>query len=177
MRFMAPQGTAQRLWRNLVLRGSTRSRWLRRRVNSGRLAEPFTYPTSPIVEPGPDDPALPRHGAVAPDAPLSDGGRLKELLGSSFVVLVADGSPDISRALKAATWPVPVEVVAGDGLDPIYGAAGPRAWVVRPDGHLASSSSLAEKSADTPVEVRLTEMVGRTAGRGRGLRARLRESA
>ena len=171
MRFMAPQGAAQRLWRNLVLRGSTRSRWLRKRVNSGRLAEPFAYPTSLFVEPGPDDPALPRHGAVAPDARLTDGSRLKERFGSSFVVLLAGASPEIARALEAAAWPISVEVVADGGLEPVYGAAGPRAWVVRPDGHLASSLSLGDQD-DTPVEARLAEMVGRAAGRWRGLRAR-----
>lgn len=176
MRFMAPQGTAQRLWRNLVLRGSTQFRWLRRRVNSGRLAEPFTYPTSPIVQAGPADPALPRNGAVAPDSRLSDGSRLRERFGSSFVVLLAGGSREVARALKGAAWPVPVEVIADDVLEPVYGAAGPRAWIVRPDGHLASSLSLTEQD-DTSVEVRLAERVGRAAGRGRGLRARLRESA
>ena len=175
MRFMAPQGTAQRLWRNLVLRGSTQSRWLRRRVNSGRLAEPFAYLTSPIVEPGPADPALPRHGAVAPDAPLGEGGRLKERFGSSFVVLLAGASPDVARALKTGSWSAPVEVIGDDALMPVYGAAGPRAWIVRPDGHLASSLSVADED-DTPVEERLAEMVGRAAGRGRGLRTRLRET-
>jgi 3-(3-hydroxy-phenyl)propionate hydroxylase len=176
MRFMAPQGIAQRLWRNFVLRGSTRSRWLRRRVNSGRLAEAFAYPASPNVDPGPDDRMLPRHGAVAPDARLRDGSRLKARLGSSFVVLLADVAPKARTAVETATWPVPVEVIADEGLTAVYGASGPRAWVVRPDGHLASSLSLAGQD-DTAVEVHLAEMVERAAGRVRGLRARPGESA
>jgi 2-polyprenyl-6-methoxyphenol hydroxylase-like FAD-dependent oxidoreductase len=167
MRFMAPQGTPQRLWRNLVLRGSTRFGWFRRRVNSGKLAEPFAYAASPIVEPGPEDPSLPRHGAVAPDARLGDGTRLKERFGSTFVVLVAGASPDVARALGAPSWPVPVEVITDEALTAFYGAAGPRAWIVRPDGHLASSLSLADAEAGS-VPTRLADMVARAAGRGRG---------
>jgi hypothetical protein len=69
-----------------------------------------------------------------------------------------------------------VEVIADQALSAIYGSSGPRAWIVRPDGHLASSLSIAEEG-DSPLEARLAEMVGRAAGRGRGLRARLEESA
>jgi 2-polyprenyl-6-methoxyphenol hydroxylase-like FAD-dependent oxidoreductase len=43
MRFMAPPTPLHRLARNVVLRGSLRSAFLRRRVNSGRLAEPAVY--------------------------------------------------------------------------------------------------------------------------------------
>jgi len=167
MRFMAPQRRLQRVWRNLVLRGSTRFRWLRRRVNSGKLAEPFAYAASPIVDHGPEDPSLPRHGAVAPDARLGDGTRLKERFGSSFVVLMAGALPHASFVDDSASWPVPVEVIADEGLTAVYGAAGPRAWIVRPDGHLASSLSLTD-AAPGSVFARLAEMVGRAAGRGRG---------
>jgi 2-polyprenyl-6-methoxyphenol hydroxylase-like FAD-dependent oxidoreductase len=168
MRFMAPNRTWQRLWRNMVLRASTRFGMLRKRVNSGRLAEPFSYLPSPIVDPGPQDPSLPRHGAVAPDATLSDGTRLKERFGSSFVVLLAGMPGNAALAVGgAAAWPVTVEVVADDGLIATYGAAGPRAWIVRPDGHIASSLPLAEEM-DASVVARLAEMVGRAAGRRRG---------
>ena len=43
MRFMAPPTRAHRLVRNLILRGSVHSRALRRRVDSGKLAEPARY--------------------------------------------------------------------------------------------------------------------------------------
>ncbi len=46
MRFLAPHGPVRRAWRNLVLRLAPRSAWFRRRVNSGRLAEPATYAVS-----------------------------------------------------------------------------------------------------------------------------------
>jgi 3-(3-hydroxy-phenyl)propionate hydroxylase len=43
MRFMAPPTPLHRLARNVILRGSLRSTFLRRRVDSGRLAEPAVY--------------------------------------------------------------------------------------------------------------------------------------
>jgi 2-polyprenyl-6-methoxyphenol hydroxylase-like FAD-dependent oxidoreductase len=43
MRFMAPPTPLHRLVRDAILRGSLRSGVLRRRVNSGRLAEPAVY--------------------------------------------------------------------------------------------------------------------------------------
>ena len=49
MRFMAPPTAAHRLLRNAILRGSVRSRRLRARVNSGRLAERAVYEGEPPV--------------------------------------------------------------------------------------------------------------------------------
>ena len=119
MRFMAPHGIARRAWRDLVLRLAPRSAWFRGRVNSGQLAEPARYPA-----PGPDDASLPRHGSVAPDLALPAGGRLRGKLGHGFVLLVP----------RPVDSPVPV-VVVGPGTT--YGDE--RAWLVRPDGYLASS--------------------------------------
>ncbi len=125
MRFMAPHGALRRAWRNLVLRMAPRSSWFRRRVNSGRLAEPATY----AVEGQPSG-AL-RLGSVAPDVPLPGGGRLRDRLGRSFVAVVPGGMDTTDR----------VEVVAIEASTP-YGAG--RAWLVRPDGHLAASVSMGE---------------------------------
>ena len=85
MRFLAPHGPVRRAWRNLVLRLAPRSAWFRRRVNSGRLAEPATYA---IAGAGPPEPGLPVLGSVAPDASLPDGGRLRDRLGRGFVAVV-----------------------------------------------------------------------------------------
>jgi 2-polyprenyl-6-methoxyphenol hydroxylase-like FAD-dependent oxidoreductase len=49
MRFMAPPTPLHRLARNVVLRGSVRSRALRRRVDSGKLAVPAEYGGEPPV--------------------------------------------------------------------------------------------------------------------------------
>ncbi len=137
MRFMVPHGPWARLWRNAVLTGSGHLPALRRRVNSGRLAEPFAYAPSRVVAPGPEDSGLPRHGAVAPDLTLSDGTRLKSRFGSGFVVLLAgaDGQP----VRDDGEWPLRPAIVNDPALAPVYAPAGPRAWVVRPDGHLAAS--------------------------------------
>ncbi len=125
MRFMAPHGPARRAWRDLVLRMAPHSAWFRRRVNSGRLAEPATYP---VAGGGPADSVRP--GSVAPDVPLLGGGRLRDRLGRAFVVVVPRMRERAER----------VELVElGDAT--AYGRD--RAWLVRPDGHVAASLPLA----------------------------------
>ena len=133
MRFMAPHGPWRSAWRNLVLRLAPRSAWFRARVNSGRLAEPASYAGLSTVAPGPADPSLPRHGEVAPDMPLSGGGRLRERLGGRGFVVVA------SHPIEAS---VPV-IVIGPGS--VYGDD--RAWLVRPDGYVADSRPLGERGS------------------------------
>lgn len=120
MRFMAPHGLARRAWRNLVLRMAPHSAWFRSKVNSGRLAEPAAYLTT---SPGPADPALPRHGAIAPDVPLPDGGRLRDRLGRGWAWLVPDAAAGADEI--------------GIGPGSIYGAE--RRWLIRPDGYVESS--------------------------------------
>jgi 2-polyprenyl-6-methoxyphenol hydroxylase-like FAD-dependent oxidoreductase len=130
MRFMAPHGPVRRAWRNLVLRMAPRHGWFRRRVDSGRLAEPATYATVGRATDGPE-----RLGAVAPDVPLAEGGRLRDRLGRGFVAVVP-------RAVSPPPHVGLVEV----GLDTAYG--GDRAWLVRPDGHVAASLPLADATPD-----------------------------
>jgi 2-polyprenyl-6-methoxyphenol hydroxylase-like FAD-dependent oxidoreductase len=122
MRFMAPRGLRRRVWRDLVLRLAPRFAWFRSRVNSGRLAEPARYPI-----PGPRDADLPRHGSVAVDLRLPDGGRLRDHLGRGFILL----------APEPLAAPIPVVSI---GRGTAYGDG--RAWLVRPDGYLADSAPL-----------------------------------
>ena len=122
MRFMAPRGVVRRSWRALVLALAPRFAAIRRRVNSGSLAEPARYPAT-----GPDGAGLPRHGSVAPDLLLAGGTRLREGLGSGFVVL----------APRSIDLPQPVIDI---GRATAYGDD--RAWLVRPDGYLADSRPL-----------------------------------
>lgn len=162
MRFMVPHGPLRRAWRDLVLRLSTRSAWFRARVNSGRLAQPFSYAGSPIVAPGPEDPSLPRHGEVAPDVPLPDG-RLRDLLGDGFVVLLAGPAP--APAPPSASVPPAASVVAPDdptgALAGTYAPRGPRGWIIRPDGHLADSAPLAAPADLEGLLARLPRAMGR----------------
>jgi 3-(3-hydroxy-phenyl)propionate hydroxylase len=175
MRFMVPHGPLQRLARNAILRGSVHSAFLRRRVNSGKLSQPFTYDHSPVIAPPHDDDRLPRHGDVAPDAGCAamdgdDGNvsRLREVVGGEFLVLLICRTPPAAAAamaIRAASlsWPAPARIAAvgpetplkdvtvlrdtsGD-LARIYGAAGSRAWLIRPDGHLAGSQPLAGRDS------------------------------
>jgi 2-polyprenyl-6-methoxyphenol hydroxylase-like FAD-dependent oxidoreductase len=173
MRFMVPRGPLRRAVRNAILRGSLRSARLRRMVNSGRLAQPFTYAASPIVVQGPRDPRLPPIGGVVPDAachPVGGEGaptRLRELLGERFVaLLVLHAAPGAAKAAIRASrlaWPAPCDVavvgpearlsgvtVLADPAGEIrraYGAVGPAAFLIRPDGHLAARLALGRPEA------------------------------
>lgn len=170
MRFMVPHGPLRRVARNAVLRGSLRFPAVRRWVNSGRLAQPFVYGASPIVAEDPGLPGLARNGAVAPDLAgraIGGGGdvpvrRLRDLVGDGFLLLLAgfrDGEAAAGTAVRAArlAYPTAVRVVSLDAdrrlrgvevLRPDPGAAAPyaadgqRAWLIRPDGHVAGSAPL-----------------------------------
>ena len=163
MRFMVPHGRLRRLLRNGILRGSLRLPRLRRLVNSGRLAQPFSYADSSIVVAETREERIPEVGGVAPDAAcrlVAEAGtsRLRELFGLGFVVLLVSDSPREAAAIairaSRLAWPAPSEIVAVGPEGPLagvtvladpegeirraYGGAGPSAFLVRPDGHLAA---------------------------------------
>ena len=141
MRFLTPHGPVRRAWRNVVLRMASRSTWFRRRVNSGRLAEPARYAIQ-----GPTDPALPRHGTVAPDVRVPEGGRVRDRMGRGMVLV----------ASRPIGEPVPV-VVVGPGTP--YGVD--RAWLVRPDGYLAGSARLMVAAAWLQPALERVQATGR----------------
>ena len=153
MRFMVPHGAARRAWRNALLRLSEHSPWARRHVNSGRLAQPYSYPRSAFV--GDRAPGLPPPGSLLVDEPLGDGQRLRALTGDGFVALCFDDAPAVDKCR--------VLVVGRDVEDPsgrlhaTYAPDGaPRAWLIRPDGHLAATGPPGE----------LPAMLARALGRG-----------
>jgi 3-(3-hydroxy-phenyl)propionate hydroxylase len=188
MRFMVPHGPLRRAARNAVLRGSLRVAALRRWVNSGRLAEPCVYAGSRVVVAEPLPRGCAAHGSVAPDFECERIGaarrpvpRLRELVGDGFIVLLAvpdDPARAAAAAVRASRLAFPAQarvvavgpdralrdVVVLRPADPAslqpYLAAGPRAWVIRPDGHLAASTSL-----DEPADVdRLPGLVAMAIG-------------
>lgn len=118
MRFMVPKGHWRRARRNTVLRLSPSVPALRRRVNSGRLAQPHVYQASPIVEPD--------NGGVAPDGPLTvivgplGTWRLRELVDTDVVALLVVPSADTVAAVLAGAHlpgdvPSRLVVVTPDG--------------------------------------------------------------
>jgi 3-(3-hydroxy-phenyl)propionate hydroxylase len=195
MRFMVPHGPLRRTARNAILRGSVRFATLRRLVNSGRLSQPYTYDASPVVAPAHDDERLPLHGAVAPDARCTLLGRergverLRDLIGPEFLLLlISRTTPDraAAMAIRAAglAWPAPcrVAVVGADrplrGVSVLhdergelirdYGAAGSRAWLIRPDGHLAGSLALAGRESVDRTPSLMAMAIGAPQGSGAG---------
>jgi 3-(3-hydroxy-phenyl)propionate hydroxylase len=135
MSFMAPPDLVHRLLRNAILRLSAFFPPARRRVDSGKMSEPFVYSGSPLIVPD-DAPtatwneALPVGGRV-PDAPCTlvdaSGDRsefLRHLLGSGFVAFYfcngEEGAGWISaaRALAKAHNGEFVGTGVGAGLRP-----------------------------------------------------------
>lgn len=113
IRFMVPPNRLARWRRQAVLRMSMPFPAVRRRVNSGRMAEPFTYRGSPLVS---GDSANEVLGAFAPDALLEGQGgrsRLRHYFGHSFVVVCfADSRAQLGEYLQAAVDRLPHAVQA-----------------------------------------------------------------
>ncbi|MFI1568164.1 FAD-dependent monooxygenase [Streptomyces sp. NPDC020490] len=162
IRFMVPPSRMRRLARSAVLALSHRLSGARDRVNSGRMAEPYVYADSPLVQSAPGEPLL---GAFARDGIVEADGRrtrLRRLLGDGFVALCF--APDTATAadlvaeVRARPAQPPVRIVVmlpvtaagpppsgaivartGDtDLLAAYGADAGRWWLARPDGHLAA---------------------------------------
>jgi 3-(3-hydroxy-phenyl)propionate hydroxylase len=129
-RFMSPAPGVERVFRDAVLNLAGRAAFARPMVNSGRLSRPCTYRLD-----GADDPRLPatsRPGAVAPDAPLSDGW-LTEALGGGFAVLVL-GQAKAELAGVRILMPKLTEVLRQRYL----GATDRAVYLIRPDQVVAA---------------------------------------
>ncbi|MGI8872900.1 MAG: FAD-dependent monooxygenase [Egibacteraceae bacterium] len=159
MRFLVPRNAEEAARRKAILEQALTDPAARRSVDSGRLAEPFSYLDSPLTTPWGDPGAFPRDpgvarpvvpGVLCPDGPCTvqarpDVSRLRQLFGSALVVL-ATTTADALRLEMACRAAVraPVDVHALEEIDRLGVLApalhaGPRtAYVVRPDGHLAA---------------------------------------
>jgi 3-(3-hydroxy-phenyl)propionate hydroxylase len=159
MRFLVPPTEADRAHRVSVLESALTDPAAAREVDSGRLAEPFWYPDSPLTTPDPSRPVPTRPprgatppiapGVLVPDLPLRSGrpagaARLRELVRDGFLVLTAGGSPDpelvAGRARAATAAPVralPMGALSAE-LESLLGARPGEAWLIRPDGYLAA---------------------------------------
>lgn len=105
MLFMSPPNRWRRMLRNLILRLSPYFPPARRWVNSGKMVQPYTYTTSPLLSADNEPPqswqGAPPLGSKAPDAPCAcwidrEHSRvfLRTLFGSSFVILYFAETPD-----------------------------------------------------------------------------------
>lgn len=162
IRFMVPPSSLRRWFRSVLLTLVLPVKSLRRHVNSGRMAEPFVYWSSPIVQAREHNPVV---GSFAPDGLVRQGAttvRLRTLLGSGFVGLCFFTDTDTARrslaGVAAVTTVVPVSFIgvvpdvcaASDGMPAVVSdvdnaaqaayRARPGDWfLVRPDGHVAWS--------------------------------------
>lgn len=141
IRFMVPPTRWRRLARNAVLTLSGPLTRMRRHVNSGRMAEPFTYTDSPIVRSG----GNPVVGAFAPDGWVERAGervRLRTLFGAGFVCLRFTAGGLSLQALRVGAVPEPGHFTLADPsgrVREIYRAQEDDWFLVRPDGHIAAS--------------------------------------
>lgn len=168
IKFMAPENLLKRWFRNLILKLSGPFKALRKNVNHGKMAEPFTYLASDIVD------GESGHGFVGKFAPdmrvFSDKQptRLRKFFGNQFVVLFF-GTMDETLAFAGKFLQLrrefPMKLVVGLplGMEPdihidhcnvFYydDIASVRAFyatmacwfLVRPDGHIAGRYVLAD---------------------------------
>jgi 2-polyprenyl-6-methoxyphenol hydroxylase-like FAD-dependent oxidoreductase len=156
MEFLVPHTDALRRRRRDVLERALTDPAARSLIDSGKLAEPYWYTTSPLTTPGPtldgfptepgaDRPPVP--GVICPDGRCRAAGetRLRRLFGNSLVLLTERPSTATAarRAASAATAaPVTSYALAnidpGGGLRTALRASADSVHIVRPDGHLAA---------------------------------------
>ncbi len=162
--FMVPRSSLRRYGRAAVLALSRPLKFVRGRVNSGRMAEPFVYRDSSIVDPADGHPLI---GHLAPDGFVStaDGRRrVRTLFGGELVVLHFGADPVAAQRLarewteqevlppvrlvlvmpadsKLAQLPDTVVLAHDDDscLRTEYRVERPQCLLVRPDGHIAAA--------------------------------------
>ncbi len=99
MDFLVPQTTERRRWRTEVLDRAVADEAARSLIDSGKLAEPYWYTTSPLTTPGPSLAGFPTApgvlrppvpGVLCPDGPVRVARaetRLRRLFGDGLVIL------------------------------------------------------------------------------------------
>jgi 3-(3-hydroxy-phenyl)propionate hydroxylase len=168
IRFMVPPNRLRRWTRRLLLALSVPFKGARRHVNSGRMAEPYVYDASPIVQSREHNPVL---GSFAPDGLVGFGQgrvRLRTRFGAGFVALYFAPDPAAAAAFLAAVADAETAIpVTGLGVVPrelpqtpdvvsdpdgallhAYGARQDDWFLIRPDGHVAATGTGAAGFAD-----------------------------
>jgi hypothetical protein len=166
IRFMVPP-TRSRRWIRAALLGLAKPVGaVRRHINSGRMAEPYVYSDSPLVDSTSCHPLL---GHFAPDGWVSAAGRrerIRTLFGAQFVVVYFGTDASAARrfvhdsftgrsdlpvrlvlVLPARTeigdLPAQVTVVHDENsrLRTDYHVRRPTWMLIRPDGHIAAAGA------------------------------------
>ena len=139
MDFLVPQDEERRRHREDVLTRAAHDPAVHPQVDSGRLAEPFWYPDSPLTTPDPRRPfaGRPPRGTLPPPGPgilLPDvtvpSGRLRDLARQGFLLLTTPGALPTGLPADLRTAEIPV----GGAL----GARPGEVWLVRPDAYVAA---------------------------------------
>ena len=164
IRFMVPPSRSRRWARAALLRLAKPIRTVRRHINSGRMAEPYVYTDSPLVDATSSHPLI---GHFAPDGWVSAAGRrerIRRLFGAQFVVVYFGTDASAARRFVGQAFtrpsPVPTRLVlvlptgteigdlparvtvvhdADAGLRTDYHVRRPTWMLIRPDGHIASA--------------------------------------
>ena len=184
IRFMVPPNRAKRMYRAMILRLSSRLKFLRKWINSGKMAEPYVYRDSSIMDYAERSPIV---GSFAPDARVHDAGaegRLRQQLGHGFTFLYVGRPTSAHRtALEGlarfdgvegirfvALLPESVVVNAArpltllryrDDAPPLpYDPSVPRWYAIRADGHIAGAYD-----PSTPID--FAEVASRCSGGAR----------
>jgi 3-(3-hydroxy-phenyl)propionate hydroxylase len=188
IRFMVPPSRFRRWVRAALLRLASPVGAVRRHINSGRMAEPYVYTDSPLVDATSGHPLI---GHFAPDGWVSAAGRrerIRRLFGAQFVVVYFGTDASAARRFvdEALTRPSPmptrlvlvlptgteigdlpahVTVVhdADDGLRTDYHVRRPTWMLIRPDGHIASAGDAgtpAGRPAGVPLHTALLRCTG-----------------
>lgn len=161
MDFLVPQDDTAAARRLDILERAHADDDARRRVDSGRLAEPFWYNDSPLTTPHPERIFTGRPerghvpdvvpGVLVPDAPVhlrgSDATRLRAIARDGFLLLHGDAvDPRELRDAALAATHAPVRIHAISEIDhdgvlaTVLRPAPNEVWVVRPDAHVAAVS-------------------------------------
>lgn len=172
MKFMVPPNRFKRLQRRIIFKLAVPFKSVRRLVNHGKMAEPYTYKDVNIfVSPV----ASPLIGAFSPDARIfidDVKSRLRRLFGAEFVCLFfgtpnearefIEANRDLSSSVpcrfvvafpkggEVASFPVPVTVITYDEIllfRQFYDGHAACWYLVRPDGHVVAKDFL-QSSAD-----------------------------
>ena len=152
MDFLVPPDAQRERFRADTLARAHSDPDARARVDSGRLAEAFWYPDSPLTTPDDSRPRpsrppvgltpVPTAGTLVPDAPvLIDNviGRLRLLVRSGVLLLGCGFRPDVPPDLsRGPVYSVDADTVGVDGsVASALQCRQGEVWVIRPDGYVA----------------------------------------